>query len=104
MTIADTLSSNRFHLWLVLYDGPWHPDHLRALPPCARFVGPIVHDDDAARGDGCVSAEEAGAYCDAFNEAMLRDDQHRWALALPVTVRYEGEPQPGDAVVSTDES
>jgi hypothetical protein len=35
---------------------------------------------------------------------MLRDDQHRWALALPVTVRYEGEPQPGDAVVSTDES
>ena len=39
---------------------------------------------------------------DAMREAMLRDGQHRWALALRVTVRYEGEPQPGEGVDTLD--
>ena len=98
MRTADSDRLDRYRLWLVQYDAPWHPESLRAHPPKGRFVGPIIHEDGAVRGDGCVSAEEASTYCDTYNEAMLRDGQRRWVLALPVTVCYEGEPQPGDVV------
>jgi len=40
-------------------------------------------------------AWQATRYVEAFNRAALREDRKIWAVAILITVRYDGEPQPG---------
>ena len=42
-----------------------------------------------------MSARQATTYVRAFNEVLLAKRLTIWAIALPVAVRYEGEPVPG---------
>ena len=44
---------------------------------------------------GTMTVRQAGRYVEAFNRAAQSGPRKIWAVALPVTVRYVGDPQPG---------
>ena len=37
-------------------------------------------------------------YVEGFNSQMLAEAKSRWAVAIPVSGRFEGDPQPGQPV------
>ena len=80
----------RFRVWIVQYDD-WQPNDLHGVPPQAVALEPAER--------GTMSAIEATVYAEAFNRAALVAARRRWAVVLPVEVRYEGEPQPGQVLV-----
>lgn len=100
MTIAklgpNRANHRRFRLWLVLCDIHWNPARWDEVPRHALALEPVVDAAPSPLGDGCVSADQAAAYLEAFNRAMIADHQRRWAVALPVEIRYDGEPTRGD--------
>jgi hypothetical protein len=44
---------------------------------------------------GSMSRAAAARYVEAFNRAARQGGQEFWAIAVPVAVRYEGEPAAG---------
>jgi hypothetical protein len=79
-----------FRLWIVTYHGDWMPRRWNEAPPAAQAVEPV---DGAA-----YSAAEAAMFLEGFNSAMLEADRPIWAVAVPVTIRYEGDAQCGASV------
>ena len=45
-----------------------------------------------------MTARQARHYVEAFNRAALVVHRKLWVAALPVTIRYDGDPQPGETV------
>jgi hypothetical protein len=43
-----------------------------------------------------MPARRAARYVEAFNRAVLRGTQKIWAVAVPITIRYDGDPRPGE--------
>jgi hypothetical protein len=80
---------NRFRVWIARY-ARWQPAGYRQVPPAAVAVEPAE--------EGTMSVEEAATYVEAFNRAALGRSARLWAVALPVSVRYEGEPRPGQRI------
>ena len=57
----------------------------------------------AGRGDHSHAAkagwwDEDLLFLEGFNQCILRGEQPVWAVAVPITVRYEGDAQPGAIV------
>ena len=57
----------------------------------------------AGRGDHSHAAKAAWwaedlSFVESFNRSMLSADQSVWAVAVPITVCYEGDVEPGMAV------
>ena len=75
-----------YRLWVSRYDN-WAPARWDDVPPQAVALEAAV--------DGVYSAAQAAAFVEGFNTEMLRDPQHRWAVAVPVRVRYDGDLHPG---------
>jgi hypothetical protein len=46
----------------------------------------------------CFTAQDAAAYLEGFNGRMLQRSRGRWAVAVPVAVRYDGDVAPGQKV------
>lgn len=46
--------------------------------------------------DGVMSAVEAARYVAAFNRTAVAQQRMIRAVALPVAIRYDGDPHPGD--------
>lgn len=83
------IGGNRFRVWIVAYEGA-APTDWRSVPPGAIAVTPA---------ERCtMSARRAGVYVEAFNRAAVAGPAKRWAVALPVSVRYEGEPERGQPI------
>jgi len=78
-----------FRVWIAAY-GDWQPDGYRDVPVAAIALEPAEEET--------MSAEQASAYVEAFNRTALGGPRKIWAVALPVTLRYEGEPRPGEAL------
>ncbi|HEX4143881.1 MAG TPA: hypothetical protein VHY91_10135 [Pirellulales bacterium] len=96
----------RFRIWIAGYDD-WQPTDWRDVPPRA-----IAREPAEAL---VLSAAQAESFVEGFNREMLRkqsrdgrgldgnaldgnalDGEKRlWAVAVPVVVRYEGDPHPG---------
>lgn len=89
MNHTGRLGGDRFRVWIARYDD-WRPPGYREVPPAAVAVEPAEPET--------MSAEEADTYVEAFNRAALGRSAKLWAVALPVEVRYEGEPQPGQRI------
>ena len=47
-----------------------------------------------------MTARKARRYVEAFNRSALGGVRKVWAVALPVRIRYEGDPRPGELVRS----
>ena len=85
----------RFRIWIAGYDH-WQPRGLRDVPPMGVALEPAE--------EGTMSQDEAAQYVEAFNRVALGGRQKIWAVALPVTIRYEGDPRPGEILVLMQDS
>ncbi|MEN6450359.1 MAG: hypothetical protein ABFC96_07710 [Thermoguttaceae bacterium] len=79
----------RCRVWIVRYEGP-RPNGWHASPPDAVAVEPAERRT--------MSVQQANRYVEAFNRGTAAGGRKVWAVALPVTVRYEGEPRPGEPI------
>jgi hypothetical protein len=89
MLQAKPVEKQRRRVWIVRYEGP-PPARLDGVPAGAVAMEPAER--------GTFSARAARRYAAAFNRAALAGRRRVWAVPVPVMVRYEGEPSPGDAL------
>ena len=89
--MKDTCDSrgNRFRVWIARYE-QGRPGDCGGVPPGAVAVEPAE--------EGTMSGEEAAVYVEAFNRAAYGRSGKLRAVALPVVVRYHGEPRPGQVI------
>ena len=85
----DLPGGQLFRLWIATY-GDWRPRQWNDTPPAAEALEPV----DAA----AYSAEEAAMFLEGFNSAMLASERPLWAVAVPITIRYDGDAQCGARV------
>lgn len=89
MGCSSKARARRYRVWIVRYSD-WQPDSPHDRPPGAVAVEPAE--------EGSMTQAQARAYTEAFNRAALAAGRKLWTIALPVTLRYDGEPQPGEVV------
>ena len=82
---------NRCRVWIVRY-GEAAPTGWHDVPPGAVAIEPAERH--------AMTASRAKRYVEAFNRAALARGRKVWAVALPVTIRYDGDPQPGELLRS----
>ena len=74
----------RYRVWIAGYE---------ARQGSGRTGGPAVALEPAE--EETMSTEQADAYVEAFNRSASAGRREIWAVAVPVTVEYRGEPRPG---------
>jgi hypothetical protein len=72
----------RFRLWIASYSD-WLPTSWNQVPPRATAVEPV--------DQSLCSAEEAALFLQGFNGSMLAHHEPIWAVAVPITLCYEGD-------------
>ena len=82
----------RHRVWIVRYEG-WRPGAWGDVPAGAVAVEPAERRT--------MTARQARRYVEAFNRAVQDSPQKIWAVALPVSIRYVGDPQPGQAIAGS---
>jgi hypothetical protein len=82
----------RYRVWIVRYEGG-RPGGWRDVPPGAIAIEPAER--------GTMTARQARRYVEAFNRAAQDGPQKNWAVALPVSIRYVGDPRPGEPLGAT---
>lgn len=87
MTAAG--AERRYRVWIVTCEG-WQPQSASDVPPQAIPLEPAE--------EGLMTAEEAGAYLEGFNQTALEEQTGHWAVAVPVRMRYEGDLMTGEEV------
>jgi hypothetical protein len=83
---------SRYRVWIVRYEGG-RPDSWCDVPPGAIAIEPAER--------GTMAARRARRYVQAFNRAAQEGRQKKWAVALPVTIHYVGDPRPGEPLAAT---
>ncbi len=78
-----------FRVWIAEY-GDWKPSDFRDVPPVATALEPAE--------DGTLPGELAAVYVEAFNREALHRPRKIWAIALPASICYCGDPQPGQTI------
>ncbi len=81
-----------FRIWVVRVE-PWRPGGWDDLPPRATAVEPAEQ--------GSFSAPDAARFLEGFNGTMLSRSARLWAVAVPVSIRYEGDQCRGQIVSRT---
>lgn len=76
----------RYRLWIVAFER-WEPRRLDDVPPRAIAQELLVEEH--------LSADEARDFVLGFNDLAAREGLRRWAIAVPVTLRFEGDLRPG---------
>ncbi len=89
MKHSQPAGATRFRVWIARYDR-WQPRDPGDVPAAMVALEPAE--------EGTMSSTQAAAYLEAFNRAALGQRRKIWAVALPVTVRYDGEPRPGERI------
>ncbi len=78
-------------VWIVQCHG-WFPCHWNDVPPEAIAV--------AAASDACMTPRVAAQFVEGFNREMLQCRRSFWAIAVPITVRFEKDLTPGESAVA----
>jgi hypothetical protein len=84
-----TAEGGLFRLWIATY-ADWRPGRWNETPPQATAVELVA--------DATYSAAEARLFLEGFNTQIVTGDQPLWVVAIPVTLRYEGDAAPGDRI------
>ncbi|MBI3839591.1 MAG: hypothetical protein HY288_16850 [Planctomycetia bacterium] len=79
-------SGQVFRLWIATYTD-WQPMQWSDSPPTATALEAVEN--------GLYSADEAALFLEGFNASMLEHNEPIWAVAVPITIRYEGDAQAG---------
>ena len=82
-------SRPRFRVWIAAYQD-WQPRDCRDIPPQVVPLEPAEAN--------LMTSRQARRYVEAFNRIALTCPRKIWAIALPVVVRWDGEPSPGTAL------
>lgn len=82
----------RHRVWIVRYRGQ-PPGGWWDTPPGALAVEPAEQ--------GTMTVRQARRYIEAFNRAAQSGPLKIWAVALPVSIRYVGDPRPGEAIAAS---
>ena len=93
MNDRNRFAAQRFRVWITVYRD-WQPGHDGDIPPQATALEPAERRP--------MTARQARRYVGAFNRAALAGGKKIWAVALPVTVSYGGDTQPGAPLTLTD--
>jgi hypothetical protein len=72
----------RFRIWIASYSD-WTPLRWNESPPRATALEPAA--------DVLYTAAEAALFLEGFNSSILDTPQPIWAVAVPISVRYEGD-------------
>lgn len=80
-------SALRFRVWITHCENDWRPRAWNDVPPVAVACEPAA--------EVAYTHTEAAAFVEGFNRAMLAQPRQVWAVAVPVTLRYDGDAQPG---------
>lgn len=78
--------SRRFRVWIAVCEN-WQPTAWNDVPAAAVACEPVA--------DALYDEREAAAFVQGFNQAMLAEPRQLWAVAVPVTLRLEGDAQAG---------
>ncbi|HEX4000633.1 MAG TPA: hypothetical protein VHX65_18945 [Pirellulales bacterium] len=89
MTATHRETRLLFRIWVVRCE-QWRPAAWDELPPHAVAI-------EAAEATP-LSAGEAARFLEGFNGTMLTRRSRLWAIAVPVTIRYEGDLRTGQTV------
>jgi hypothetical protein len=84
-------AEGRYRVWIAAYR-QGQPCGWRDVPPDAVALEPAEAET--------MSAAEAAVYVEAFNRAAWGQPRKIWAIALPVSVCYEGDPRPGQTIAA----
>jgi len=80
----------RYRVWIVRH-ATFSPTDWREIPPGAIAVEPAE--------SGTMTMRRASRYVEAFNRAALAHSAKHWAVAVPVTIRYDGDLRPGEKLL-----
>ena len=80
----------RYRVWVVRYEG---------LPPADWHEAPAGAVAVEPAEEGTMTSRQAHRYVEAFNRAALAVGGKSWAVAIAVTIRYQGDPRPGGVLV-----
>ncbi len=86
MTTARAKTWPLFRVWITRFER-WQPRAWDELPPRATAVEPAE--------PMALSAREAIRFLEGFNRTMLARLLPIWAVAVPVTIHYEGDLREG---------
>ena len=89
MKDRDRIGHSTFRVWIAEYDR-WTPTGCGDVPPVATALEPAE--------EGLMPGFQAMAYVEAFNREVLHQPRKIWAVALPASVCYCGDPQPGQPI------
>lgn len=78
-----------FRVWIT-DSRDWLPRRWNEVPPAAVALQPAE--------EGCLAADQARQFLEGFNRQMLTEARPLWAVALPVSVLYQGDAQPGQRI------
>ncbi len=78
-----------FRIWVVRY-ARWRPGAWSDLPPRSLAVAPAESSP--------LPVEEALPFLEGFNRTMLTRRDRLWAVAVPITIRYQGDLRVGQRV------
>ncbi len=77
-------------VWIAEYQD-WDPTDWTDMPRKAMAV--------QAASSTCVSVPDAAMFVEAFNREMLRRRTPFWAIAVPITIRFEQDLTPGESTI-----
>ena len=86
MRDPDIPATLQYRVWLCAFTD-WEPRDSSDVPPAATAVEPAEI--------GTMPAAQAARYVQSFNGRMMAVERRLWAVAIPVSIRYHGEPTPG---------
>ena len=72
-----------YQVWLVRYYG-WQPARWNDLPPESVAIEPAL--------PGLMTRQLAADYIKTYNEHKLCEADNQWAVAVPLTMHYVGQP------------
>ena len=90
MVCTEPVVRARYRVWIVRYEG-LPPANWHDVPAGALAIEPAE--------EGTMTGRQARRYVEAFNRAALGARRKIWAAAVPVAVRYDGDPQPGGVLI-----
>lgn len=82
-----------YRVWIGRYSS-WHPRHWSDVPPHAEAVEPF--DSQVRRRAAARQVVEG------FNRQMLERTDRWWAIAVPVRLRIDDEPQRGQPITNAN--
>jgi hypothetical protein len=93
MQVQNRCGPQHFRVWIVAYRD-WQPEHHGDIPSQATALEPAE--------PRAMTARQARRYVAAFNRAALARRKQVWAVALPVTLAYQGDIRPGTPLTPAD--